>query len=255
MTNNDYSEFQQEWIAANECSVNGKVLSERAMSMIFEDFEQYTLHTIKSALTQHRKICKFAPTTADILTIINPSLPSPHIGADEAWTIAKLAMDENNSVVTTQEIMTAFDICWDLFNSGDETGARMAFRDGYNRIVGESRKAPEWFMSTGSDKTLTEGVARKAVELGRLPAGSENKYRLEKTTATVAGLIEGYVARVDVRESAMAGIKALLAPVAKKKRLESMDVETVYSRTTEALPKHLLDVDNTYYKNTDFEVA
>ena len=229
MNKNEFNQFQEEWDAAMEASANGKILSPKVMSMIFEDFEPYSLHTIINALAHHRRICKYAPTVADITAIITPELPNPHIGADEAWALAKLAMDNNNSVVVTPEILQAMDIASEVFNQRDENPARMAFRDAYTRIVRESPEKPAWFVSAGNDKSLTECVVRDAIRLGRLAVGSADKYALDAPTTTVQALIEGYVGRVDIKKEKMVEIKNLLANHEKPKPKKIQLTEDEYS--------------------------
>ena len=81
--------------------------------------------------------------------------------------------DEHTSVVMTNEMAEALGIAQSLLDSGDDVGARMAFKSAYNRIVeANSRigKAPEWFASLGWDKNGREQVLLDAVEKGRLTA-------------------------------------------------------------------------------------
>ena len=60
---------------------------------------------------------------------------------EEAWAIALLSRDEADTVVWTQETAEAFGLCASVLDGGDEVGARMAFRDAYNRLVSDARLA------------------------------------------------------------------------------------------------------------------
>jgi hypothetical protein len=95
------------------------------------------------------------------------------VGADEAWATAILALDERETVVWTQESAEAFDIVRPLLDSGDEIGARVAFRDAYNRLCSRSVSdgyKPVWIVSSGWDSEKRREVLRKAVDVGRISA-------------------------------------------------------------------------------------
>lgn len=92
---------------------------------------------------------------------------------DEAWAIALLSVDESDTVVWTQETAEAFAICSTVLRAGDEVGARMAFKDAYNRLVTAARlagKPAKWSASLGWDTSKREAAVAKAVSAGLLPA-------------------------------------------------------------------------------------
>ncbi|MDE1988818.1 MAG: hypothetical protein KGI39_03925, partial [Patescibacteria group bacterium] len=204
----DYSEFCKSWKVVHELMPGGKSLSDAAMALCFESLAFYPLADVKKAIAEHAKNEKFAPSPNDIINILDADKPV-HIGADEAWSIARHGMDQKNSVCITQEILAAMDIASDVYSTRDENPARMAFRDAYNRIV-KTAPTPKWFVSVGEDKAQAEMVALEGIRLGRLPHGADLKYRIEPPTTTAQKLIEGYVQRVGVREDHMAKIKSML---------------------------------------------
>lgn len=217
------------------------------VAIYWETLKDFSITEVSKAVSAHVRESKFFPTLAEIITYIPSAQQNKHLGADEAWTIAKQAMNQDNCACVTDQILEAMDIAWDVYSTKDENPARMAFRDAYTRIV-KSSGNPVWFVSLGNDKTQAEGVALEGVRLGRLPHGAEVKYLTTPVTATVLGLIEGYVSRVDVRDDEMAKIKVLLAPEPKKKWLsDDVLIDPVYDRTNEALPSHLRDVDSSYF--------
>lgn len=248
----DFGNFCEVWALAHETMAAGKVFSQNAMSSIFDDFEDYDFLMVDAALKHHRKSAKFAPTAFDIIDLLDAG--SKHVGADEAWAIAKVSMNSSESVVTTAEIIQAAGAAEDVYNPRDENPARMAFRDVYNRITKLAKK-PQWFVSRGDDKEQTESVALEGIRLGRLPIGSESQYRIEAPTVTAQFLIEGYVANVCIRDEERAKIKTLLTPEPKKKWFGEVIVDPVYDRTNEALPDFLLDVDSTYFYKTPVVVV
>jgi len=203
------------------CAASYRQEIDQATTKIFWGMlEGYALEDVQQAVTKHLRASKFFPTIAEIIEHIPNANAHEHIGADEAWIIAKTAMNPNSSVCATDEILQAFDTVQAVYNHRDENPARMAFREAYNRIVKASGIKPRWFMSVGEDKAQAEAVALKAVQLGRLPAGAADKYRIEAPTTTVTKLIEGYVSKTtaDIRQDAMAGIKLSLVSSTKKPR-------------------------------------
>lgn len=80
-----------------------------------------------------------------------------HPSADEAWALALKAMDENETVTWTREIMYAWERCRVVYQDGDKVGARMAFKAVYEGLNLSDR--PEWIVSEGFDKD------KRAVEM------------------------------------------------------------------------------------------
>jgi len=97
MIENDIEEFVDMWMSACEMSAGGKVPSDKVINVIFETLIDFDIKHVKKALSQHSKLCKFAPTPHDVIKIlhdnsiyIDASLvesPSP----DEIIALAKLA--------------------------------------------------------------------------------------------------------------------------------------------------------------------
>ena len=78
----------------------------------------------------------------------------------------------------TDEMATAWGVAKPLLDERDQVAARMAFKESYNRLVGESRrtgKDVKWFISMGDDKGGREGVILEAVQLGRISGGHAQK--------------------------------------------------------------------------------
>lgn len=116
---------------------------------------------------------RFAPVPAAIAK--RCTLMDGRPSGDEAWAIALLSQDEADTVVWTQEIAEAFSICSTVLRGGDEVGARMAFKDAYNRMVSEARIAgrpARWSASLGWDMAKREIAVTKAANAGLLPAPS-----------------------------------------------------------------------------------
>lgn len=189
MTKNEFGKFCEVWAVGQELGVNGKIFSKAAMIALFEDLERYALEDINQALICHRRQNKYAPSVNDIIEILSPKATTTHIGCEEAWTIAINAFDENATVVITQELFdakVAAQPCWDMC---DQIGARMAFKEVYNRKLTTAGPV-KWFVNAGMDKSQTVHVVKEAILMGRLPPGSELKYLEVDTTTTAQALIE-----------------------------------------------------------------
>lgn len=189
MIKNEFNKFCEAWSVAQELGVNGKLFSKAAMTALFEDFESYPLEIINKALVYHRRNNKYAPSSNDIIELLSPKATTLHIGAEEAWAIALQSFDERLPIVLTKEILEAKATVQGIYDSGDSIGARMAFKEIYNRILLTANEV-KWFVTQGDDKSLTESCVKQAVDMGRLPKGTEAKYRLEAPTITYQALIE-----------------------------------------------------------------
>jgi hypothetical protein len=163
------------------------------------DLEQYAEASVIRALTRCRKELKHKLTLAEILERLNEGDGRP--SSDEAWATALGALDDAETVVWTNEAQLAFAIARPVLSAGDKVGARMAFRDAYDRIVQENRevgKHAEWSASLGWDKERRVHALKRAESAGMLPS------------SVVAGLLP--VLDSGVIEQALFGGKLLAAP-------------------------------------------
>jgi hypothetical protein len=83
----------------------------------------------------------FPPTLPEFIKMCWAGHPT----ADEAWALALKAMDENQTVVWTNEIMYAWERCRAVYQDGDKVGARMAFKAVYDGLNLSGR--PDWIVS------------------------------------------------------------------------------------------------------------
>lgn len=148
--------------------IMGKQLSPVALAMMASDLKEYPKNLISAALVNVRKGNK-PFTLGAIITEIETLKPDGRLGADEAWAI--YPHDEATSEVITNEIAEAMQVAYPILREGDKVGARMAFKEAYNRIINKNKSegiAPQWFPSLGTDKDGREHVSKQAVQLGRL---------------------------------------------------------------------------------------
>jgi hypothetical protein len=122
---------------------------------------------------------------------------------NEAWAIALSSRDERDSVMWTGEIQEAFNLCRPVFDSGDEIGARMAFKDAYARLVQAARinnRPAAWSISEGWDVERRQLVVARAVHAG-LIAGPPAHLALGFEGAQQEGRPDGLVRLLDACKS------------------------------------------------------
>lgn len=179
MHNRDFDEFAQLLDDVYDLIGVGanKIISGGAKSMFFAAMAPYPLETVRAALNAHcmdKVRGRFTPKPADLIEQIeNLTGGDGRPGADEAWAIAITSRDEADTVVWTAETAEAFAICSPILNLGDEVGARMAFKDAYNRLVSDARiagKPATWNASLGWDAKKRDAALERAHLAGLLSA-------------------------------------------------------------------------------------
>lgn len=147
----------------------GHQLSPAGLLLMAEDLEPYGVEAVLAALTRVRRDCRKL-TVADVIDRISMADGRPK--PDEAWASALCALDESDTVVWTEETQQAFAVARPLLEINDKTGARMAFRDAYERLVDLARQKglpAKWGVSLGWDKDRRATVLAIAVNTGKLP--------------------------------------------------------------------------------------
>jgi hypothetical protein len=182
----EYKQFTDAWGNANEIMPGGKQLSPAAMKMVIEALKHYPLEHLLAAIAKHVQTGKFSPKPFDIIEIIDAYTGTGHVSADEAWAIALESVDEKLTVALTKEIGDALDIALPVLKKGDEIGARMTFKDAYNRILKTAGK-PQWYLSLGEDSAARDYAIQKAVQIGRLTEDQAARYLPGPTDGGVVG--------------------------------------------------------------------
>jgi len=148
-------------------------VTEKVLDVWIRLLADIPLKYVERALQIHGRdsAAKHPPTPADVLEIIRERTRAQWPSADEAWSCALQAMDEDQTVVWCSEIAQAWGIARPIAEDGDNIGARMAFRESYRRLVREAEEQglePKWEVSMGRNPMLRELPLRQAVENGRL---------------------------------------------------------------------------------------
>lgn len=185
------------------------------MAWWWEALKPYSFQNVSAAMTIHSRRSKFKPTPAELIEIINQQDGRP--SADEAWPIALQASDEMATAVWTEEIEQAWHHCYPVFESGDEIGARMAFRQHYQKQIDYARmtgKPVRWTVSLGHDPaqrvTALETAQQKGLISHDRVAGLLPSPEPTGDGQHIAGLV-GYQGQIDApaTDSAKAGLKKL----------------------------------------------
>lgn len=149
----------------------GKPLPEPGIIKVWEDMlKPFPLRTIAMAFAGYcDENGEFAPVPAGISK--RCKLLDGRPTDEEAWAIALTSRDEEDTVVWTSETAEAFALCSPVLSMGDEVGARMAFKDAYNRLVSQARitgKPASWNVSLGWNVQKREVAIEKAKVAGLL---------------------------------------------------------------------------------------
>jgi hypothetical protein len=127
-------------------------------------------------------------------------------GPEEAWArMPKGEHAEEDSIVWCEEERAAYNACRSLILSGDQIGARMAFKERYEKELAEARsqqKQVQWIMSSGFNieqrlATLAAAVQEKRMTLENalnfVPGERQNDFARMLPAAEARGLLTGEV--------------------------------------------------------------
>jgi hypothetical protein len=149
---------------------NAKPLTPAGKSLFFRTLANLRFDDVERALMAHLQDPqrgRFMPVPADVVAQIEGAAADDgRPGADEAWTTALLASDEAETVVWTEETAQAMFVAQPVLRAGDKVGARMAFKNAYDRLVADARHArrpAHWHASLGQDPARRERALQGAV--------------------------------------------------------------------------------------------
>lgn len=190
--------------------IMGGELTLDAARIMCADLAEYPEPAVLEALARCRREVRTPRLIlGDVIARIDDGRP----GADEAWAL--LPREEGQSAVWTAEMSEA----WGVASlAEDDTAARMAFRETYNRLVSEARrerKPVQWTATLGWDPQGREPVLAKAIELKRITRAQAFKLlpngRFEESAPSMPRLLESEIAGdVAKRIQRTTGIRALL---------------------------------------------
>ncbi|NUF48634.1 hypothetical protein [Gilliamella sp. ESL0250] len=155
----------------------GQQASTTKVNIYWSTVGQYPIESLRRAANVWVRKSQFMPKPADLIKLMDGS--NNHLSSDEAWSIAILASNENNTVVWTNEIAKAWAQAEIVYRNGDKIGARRTFINAYERMVDESMmygRTIEVFVSLGSDKEKRTDAINHAVFTGLLTQDRANYY-------------------------------------------------------------------------------
>lgn len=147
--------------------MTGTELSKAALRGMELELEAYPEDAVLHALSRCRRELKHRLTLADIIERLSANDGRPT--ADEAWGKALAGMDENATVILNDEISEAMGVARAIFQAGDKVGARMAFREAYDRVIQRNREARvpvRWWASLGNDASRREIAVQEGIRQG-----------------------------------------------------------------------------------------
>jgi hypothetical protein len=171
----DYAPFCE--LLDDVWGLKGQALTGGQKAVFFKALAEHSLVAVRAGLNAHVKDPergRFLPMPADVIAqIVGAAHADGRPGPEEAWATAIKAADERETVVWTDEAAAAWGIARPVFDMGDEVGARMAFKEAYQRLVAESRALmlpPAWRASLGHDAERRVLPIEAAANAGLLPA-------------------------------------------------------------------------------------
>jgi len=115
----------------------------------------------------------------------------------KAWSICLESFDVASSVIITDQILAARSAAQAVMSAGDKVGARMAFKDAYEREVKTGPAMPKWRFSAGHDPARRADAAERAMQQGLLPRDEVVRYlpapEITDQGRVIAGLLAGNV--------------------------------------------------------------
>lgn len=242
MRNEDLPQFAK--LLADVLAGYGKPLPETTdINLWFKQLLPFPGATIRKAFEAYRmERPDFAPVPNGIAA--RCKLLDGRPDENEAWAIAITSQDERETVVWTNEMAEAFSLARPLLDSGDEIGARMAFKDAYKRLVDDARtgnKPAQWSVSAGWDASRRQIAVEKAVVAGLL-AGPQPHLALPNESGLSAAEPEGLKrlkeALAQLQDKNAQAAARYEAQIAEEEKAERARREAIDQKVREYLAEH-----------------
>lgn len=179
-----------------------------------DDLEDIPQNLLSKAFERARKEYEYPklPPVAFIRRMAGASTEADgRPGPEEAWArMPKGERVEDDSVVWCEEERVAYGACRSLLLEGDQIGARMAFKERYEKEVAEARsigKPVHWTMSAGYNMehrlaTLVNAVQERRLSLNGalnfVPEERRNEFAQMLPSKDAKGLLTGETTKLPV---------------------------------------------------------
>ncbi len=234
--------------------VYDKEISVAMKRIYWDDLGRFPIESLERAIQAHRRDSdrgRFFPKPADILARLGGD--ASHIPPEAAWAIALESLNEDRTVIWTDEIQRARDAARPIWEIGDKYGARMAFVKAYEAILLSTATPPRYHISVGNDASQRNDNTSQAVKNGLL-TNEQAKHYLPPPAITqdglaIVGLLTGNVVPLPQSDETLKRLGSLRASLHRNTVKESEAVkraEVIEERRRLAL--HGLEL---LQKNTD----
>lgn len=173
MLGNDNKQFME--MLNDLADFYGKKLSALQLKMYFKVLSHYPVDAVQIAVEAHLSDSergRFMPLPADLIGHLEKMRFDGRPSAEEAWSIAVQAIDENITVVWTEETKAAwYAAAKELMAIGDKFNASRGFIAKYNDLVSLARlqgKPVAWVVALGYDKDLRDQAVREAYQAKKI---------------------------------------------------------------------------------------
>ena len=122
--------FDKQWASVTENGHNPAELIE-AMQEVFAGLNEAEI--TRGLSTMRTKT--FVPSLPEFRSWCRPASDNDWLSADEAWAIAIESLDEDKTIVWTEEMAQSFGFVRALVEMGDKFSAARAFKDRYSALV------------------------------------------------------------------------------------------------------------------------
>lgn len=201
----------------------GETPSEQRQEIYCQALADIARPQLRVAFRRARYELKYFPKIAELRELagsLPDTLADGRPGSEEAWArMPKGDRIEEDSVVWCEEERTAYESCRGLLLQGNQVGARVAFKERYEKELRQARsqlRPVQWIVSTGFDiehrmMTLAAAVRENRITLKSaihyVPLERQDDFALMLPSSMTAGLLKGTVEQ----QANLPGLPGLLA--------------------------------------------
>lgn len=198
-----------------------KDISVTMKRIYWDDLGQFPIDALEAAIKAHRRDSdrgRFFPRPADILARLGGD--ASHIPPEAAWAIALASLDENRTVIWTEEIQRAREAARPIWEIGDKYGARMAFVKAYEAILLATSHSPRYKVSVGNDPAQRQDAIAQAMKDGLLTSEQAKHYlpapAITPQGQAIVGLLTGNVVLLPQSDQTLRRLDGLRASLQRK---------------------------------------